>query len=434
MSTIIQADALSKEYRLGPRAAYGTFRDQLALAVRSPRSWWRRDPGESMWALRDVSFAIRSGSVTGIIGRNGAGKSTLLKILSRITKPTSGRAVLHGRIASLLEVGTGFHPELTGRHNVYLNGAILGMTRREIARNFDAIVAFADLERFIDTPVKFYSTGMYLRLAFAVAAHLEAEILAVDEILAVGDLLFQRKCMGKMAEVAHGGRTVLLVSHNMAAIQRLADDVLLMEHGRLLDQGAPGEIITRFVDQLQAHDAGTGASDLRTLPRPSREYAGLVEGFLNGRPIVSSHTLLSGHDLTFELTIELPEPRRQCFVGINIEDDFGVRIWSLHSQWHIPRFDLPTGTHRVRCLVHTPPLVSGQYHIGLEVGAGKEPVDLLERVATLHVVQTGDGDAGETPGREHGYILSPADWSVVDMTTTSASSGSSAPASASARA
>ncbi len=413
MPPIIRAEALSKQYNLAHRAAYGTFRDQLAMAVRSPRAWWRRPATEPIWALQDVSFDVRAGSVTGIIGRNGAGKSTLLKILSRITRPTSGRAVLHGRIASLLEVGTGFHPELSGRHNVFLNGAILGMTRREIAGNFDAIVAFADLERFIDTPVKFYSTGMYLRLAFAVAAHLEAEILAVDEILAVGDLLFQRKCMGKMAEVAQSGRTVLLVSHNMASVQALSDDVLLLERGRLLDQGPPADVITRFLDQLQGREDGADSSDLRALPRSSREYAGLVEGFLNGRPLVASHTLRSAHDLVFELVVDLPEPRRQCFVGFNIEDDFGVRICSLHSQWQVPRFDLPVGPHRVRCQARIPPLVSGQYHLGVEVGAGRERIDLLERVATLHVVRTDDGATGETPGREHGYLQSPAEWTVV---------------------
>ncbi len=413
MSTIILAEALSKQYDLAPRAAYGTLRDQLALAVRSPRRWWRRTDTEPLWALQDVSFAVRAGSVTGLIGRNGAGKSTLLKILSRITRPTSGRAEIHGRIASLLEVGTGFHPELSGRHNVFLNGAILGMTRREIAANFDGIVAFADLERYIDTPVKFYSTGMYLRLAFAVAAHLEAEILAVDEVLAVGDLLFQRKCMGKMADVARSGRTVLLVSHNLAAIQTLSDEVLVLEGGRLIGHGPAGEAVATFLDQLQGRDGSKESSDLRRLPRQSREHTGLLEGLLNLRPLVSSHTLVSGHDLHFELVVDLPEPRRQCFVGINIEDDFGVRIWSLHSHWHIPRFDLPMGAHRVRCRVHVPPLVSGQYHIGLELGAGRERIDLLERVATLHVVQTGHGDTGETPGREHGYILSPADWSVV---------------------
>ncbi|MGE3277339.1 MAG: ABC transporter ATP-binding protein [Vicinamibacterales bacterium] len=413
MAPIIRADGLSKQYDLAPRAAYNTFRDQLAYAVRSPRAWWRRAATEPMWALRDVSFAIEPGTVTGLIGRNGAGKSTLLKILSRITPPTSGEAVLCGRIASLLEVGTGFHPELTGRHNVFLNGAILGMRQREIARNFDAIVAFADVERFIDTPVKYYSTGMYLRLAFAVAAHLEAEILAVDEVLAVGDLVFQRKCLGKMAEVARSGRTVLLVSHNMAAVQKLSDEVLLLEGGRLAAHGRAPDVITRFVDQLQGGDDGTESSDLRALPRGSREHGGFTEGYLNGRPLVASHTLRTGGDLDFELVLDLPEPRRNCHVGINLDDDFGVRIWSLHSQWQVPRFDLSAGTHRFRCHVPMPPLVSGQYHIGVEAGAGRERLDQIDRAAILHVVQTAHGPTGETPGREHGYILAPAEWTVV---------------------
>jgi lipopolysaccharide transport system ATP-binding protein len=415
MAPIIRAESLSKQYAIvDSTAAYQTFRDTLALAVRSPRAWWGRQRRRTapMWALRDVSFDVRAGSVTGIIGRNGAGKSTLLKILSRITRPTSGRAVLGGRIASLLEVGTGFHPELSGRHNVFLNGAILGMTRREIARNFDAIVAFADVERFIDTPVKFYSTGMYLRLAFAVAAHLEAEILAVDEVLAVGDLLFQRKCLGKMAEVAHSGRTVLLVSHNMAAVQSLSDDVLYLEDGRLVAQGPPAAIVARYLDRLQGGDASTASSDLRSLPRAAGGYAGLIEGHLNRRPIVGHHILQAGGDFNVELLIDLPEPRRQCFVGINIEDEFGVRICSLHSQWHLPRFDLAAGAHHVSCRAPTPPLVSGQYHIGLELTAGRERLDLLERVATLHVVQTEHGTTGEAPTREHGYLLSPAEWTI----------------------
>ena len=412
MLPIIQADALGKRYLVAPRAMYTTLRDQLAAAVRSPLAWWRRPAGDPMWALRDVSFEIRPGSVTGLIGRNGAGKSTLLKILSRITRPTTGRAVLRGRIASLLEVGTGFHPELTGRQNVFLNGAILGMTRREIARNFDAIVAFADLERYIDTPVKFYSTGMYLRLAFAVAAHLEAEILAVDEVLAVGDLLFQRKCMGKMAEVAGSGRTVLLVSHNMASVQALSDEVLFLDRGTLVSQGPPGEVITRFLDQLEGRDDGADSSDLRGVARSASDYVGLAEGFLNGRPLVAHHTLPAGHDVLVELTIDLPEARRQCFVGVNVEDDFGIRVWSLHSQWHVARFDLPSGQTRVRCAASLPLLVSGQYHIGVELGSGRERIDVLDRVATLHVVRTDLATTGETPGREHGYILSPAEWTV----------------------
>jgi lipopolysaccharide transport system ATP-binding protein len=201
-----------------------------------------------LWALKDVSFEVQPGEVLGIIGRNGAGKSTLLKILSRITEPTSGRAVIRGRVASLLEVGTGFHPELTGRENVFLNGAMLGMKKAEIARKFDEIVAFSDVERFIDTPVKRYSSGMYVRLAFAVAAHLEPEILIVDEVLAVGDAVFQKKCISKMSEVAHGGRTVLFVSHNMGAIRELCALALMMDKGRLIQTGSPDRIISQYLN------------------------------------------------------------------------------------------------------------------------------------------------------------------------------------------
>lgn len=228
----LRVEGLGKQYRIGKaEAAYRTFRDVLADTLSAP---FRRAVGllrgnaaaannlsEVIWALRDVSFTVKKGEVVGIIGRNGAGKSTLLKILSSITEPTTGEAKLYGRVGALLEVGTGFHPELTGRENIYLNGAILGMSRAEIRRKFDEIVAFAEVEKFIDTPVKHYSSGMGLRLGFAVAAHLEPEILIVDEVLAVGDSAFQRKCLGKMGEVAGEGRTVLFVSHNMAAVQNL---------------------------------------------------------------------------------------------------------------------------------------------------------------------------------------------------------------------
>ena len=234
MKPIIKVERLSKKYRIGVRqASYGTLRDTIAGALRAPVKGLRRYRrlGETIWALKEVSFEIMPGEVVGIIGRNGAGKSTLLKVLSRITEPTAGRVQLYGRVASLLEVGTGFHPELTGRENIYLNGAILGMKRTEIERKFDEIVAFAEIERFLDTPVKRYSSGMYMRLAFAVAAHLEPEILIVDEVLAVGDAAFQKKCLSKMGAVAVEGRTVLFVSHNLAAVRALCKRGILIKKG-----------------------------------------------------------------------------------------------------------------------------------------------------------------------------------------------------------
>ncbi len=231
---------LGKRYRIGAMpSGYATLRDSIAAAARRIRSRQPIEAAETIWALRHVSFDVRQGQVLGIIGRNGAGKSTLLKLLARVTDPTEGTAEIRGRIGSLLEVGTGFHPELSGRENIYLNGAILGMKRNEIARKFDEIVDFAEVERFIDTPVKRYSSGMYLRLAFAVAAHLEPEILVVDEVLAVGDAEFQRKCLGKMSDVAHEGRTVLFVSHNMSAVLRLTEETLVIDAGALVKRAPP---------------------------------------------------------------------------------------------------------------------------------------------------------------------------------------------------
>src|SRR2546429_4904317 len=254
MSSIIKVEGLSKQYRIGGRQeAYSTLRDSLAGAVRAPFKRLLSNGSnntDTIWALKDVSFEVLPGEVIGIIGRNGAGKSTLLKILSRITEPTSGRVELYGRIASLLEVGTGFHPELTGRENIYLNGAILGMGRSEIRRKFDEIVAFAEIEKFIDTPVKFYSSGMYVRLAFAVAAHLEPEILVVDEVLAVGDAAFQKKCIGKMGEVAKEGRTVLFVSHNMTAIRALCERGLLFDDGILVKHGPTEDAIRAYLQSV----------------------------------------------------------------------------------------------------------------------------------------------------------------------------------------
>src|SRR5213594_2109275 len=261
----IRVEGISKHYRIGARQErYYTLRDTLTEAVARPfqklAAFFSRNgagprtpEASSIWALKDVSFEVKRGEVVGIIGRNGAGKSTLLKILSRITEPTEGRARIHGRVGSLLEVGTGFHPELTGRENIYLNGAILGMKKAEIDWKFDGIVEFAEVEQFIDTPVKHYSTGMYLRLAFAVAAHLEPEILIVDEVLAVGDTAFQKKCTDRMSALAASGKTVLIVSHNMDLIPRLCSRVILLEHGQVRTQGRSEAIVGEYLAQNILH-------------------------------------------------------------------------------------------------------------------------------------------------------------------------------------
>src|SRR6202167_4411671 len=269
----IRCDRLAKQYRIGERESYKALRDVITDAIASPfrrvRSLLSGGSNnghheESMiWAMQDVSFEIHRGEAVGIIGRNGAGKSTLLKILSRITEPTRGHADIWGRVGSLLEIGTGFHPELTGRDNIYLNGAILGMKRAEIARKFDEIVAFSEVEKFIDTPGKRYSSGMYVRLAFAVAAHLETEILIVDEVLAVGDAQFQKKCLGKMDEVARHGRTVLMVSHNMAAIHSLCTRAILLERGKEVSDGDPLEVTRLYLSGFERPITG-GVMDLRS--------------------------------------------------------------------------------------------------------------------------------------------------------------------------
>jgi lipopolysaccharide transport system ATP-binding protein len=262
----IHVDSLGKRYRIGGRARYLTMRDRLASALKSPARWFGSNGAASsergprhIWALRNVSFDLQEGEVLGLIGRNGAGKTTLLKILSRVTQPTEGTAEIHGRVGSLLEVGTGFHPELTGRENTYLNGAILGMGRKEIERKFDDIVAFAEVADFIDTPVKHYSTGMQMRLAFAVAAHFEPQILLVDEVLAVGDISFQKKCLGKMGDVAHSGRTIVFVSHQMNQIRRLCEKVIWMDGGTIRQYGPAAEVVGAYEAAMTSGTASSQA-------------------------------------------------------------------------------------------------------------------------------------------------------------------------------
>ncbi len=310
----IRVENLSKQYQIGMRPAGSyTFREAMLNSLIAPLRWIRGEQRshETFLALDDVSFEIKQGEAVGIIGRNGAGKSTLLKILSRITKPTNGRVDLYGRVASLLEVGTGFHGELSGRDNIYLNGAILGMSRREIIRKFDEIVDFASVEKFLDTPVKHYSSGMYVRLAFAVAAHLEPEILVVDEVLAVGDAEFQKKCLGKMDDVAKEGRTVLFVSHNMSAINRLCSHAILMNAGKVLAQGSTAEVTEKYLTGL---DEEGGARVWNLENAPGTEELKLVSVKLlgkNGNPVsvVDVHDQLN---LQIEYHVKKPGLRFRC--------------------------------------------------------------------------------------------------------------------------
>jgi lipopolysaccharide transport system ATP-binding protein len=376
MTPIIRVENLSKQYRIGAReAAYGTLRDSIVDTFLAPLRRLRSRNGDSreniIWALEDVNFTIEPGEVVGIVGANGAGKSTLLKILSRITDPTRGRIQLYGRVASLLEVGTGFHPELTGRENIYLNGAILGMRRAEIERKFDQIVDFAELDKFIDTPVKRYSTGMYMRLAFAVAAHLEPEILLIDEVLAVGDAAFQQKCLGKMGEVAKQGRTVLFVSHNMTAVNQLCPRAILLAGGRVARIGQTADVVAEYLQ------AGKGGSE--TLWEDPGRAPGNDKIRLHKVSVVSDGIVKSEVDIDKEVSIEIefwnfqPGATNLC-VNLYLVDSRGTVVLStgntsaansLPERWFSEAH--PVGLFRARCTLPANFLNDGLYYVNVYV-------------------------------------------------------------------
>ena len=328
MRPIIKAEGVSKQYRIGAKKEqYPTLRDALAGAARAPLRWARaaaRTESPTFWALKDVGFEVEPGEVVGIIGRNGAGKSTLLKILSRITEPTEGRIELYGRMSSLLEVGTGFHPELTGRENVFLNGAILGMKRAELARKFDEIVAFAEIEKFIDTPVKHYSSGMYVRLAFAVAAHIDPEILVVDEVLAVGDMAFQQKCLNKMQDAGAQGRTVLFVSHNMPAVARLCRRVALISAGRVVCDGPSHEVIDQYLGSNLGSTAERTWDDLRTAP--GDEVVRLASVRVCDESGATGESLDIRRPVGVEMTYEVLEPGQVLVPNYHFYNEEGVCV------------------------------------------------------------------------------------------------------------
>jgi lipopolysaccharide transport system ATP-binding protein len=372
MSNIaIRVENLGKQYRIGGKQKNRTFREVLLDSFAAPVRWMRgkrRGASETFWALNDISFEIKKGEAVGIIGRNGAGKSTLLKILSRITKPTKGRVDLYGRVASLLEVGTGFHGELSGRDNIYLNGAILGMSRREINRKFDEIVDFSGVEKFLDTPVKHYSSGMYVRLAFAVAAHLEPEILVVDEVLAVGDAEFQKKCLGKMEDVTHHGRTVLFVSHNMSAISTLCNRAFLLNDGSLLMAGNTVDVITSYLSGIFAQ---TSSSDLSNVPHYGNGKARFIDLKIQsldstGHP---ASLFLPGDDLNVEAKIKAYEPVVEANVAIIIYDTNGYRIIDANSAIKNRFVSLSSGDEiSVQFILKDVLLKPDKYFVGLWIG------------------------------------------------------------------
>lgn len=414
---VIRAAQVGKKYRIrhNARATYTTLRETLVRRGRQLLSIGTEvhDAVEDFWALKDLTFEIRRGEVVGIIGRNGAGKSTLLKILSRITEPTAGRIELEGRVASLLEVGTGFHPELTGRENIFLNGSILGMSSHEMKRQFDQIVAFAGIETFLDTPVKRYSSGMYVRLAFAVAAHMEPEILIVDEVLAVGDFEFQRKCIGKMHEVSTSGRTVLFVSHNMAAIKSLTSRALVLANGRLIVDAGTEEAIAAYV-----------SSDSRDLAQRDNWGEGTFTKIIDARMIDDDgqqiHAYEPGQPLRIEICLST-NGRPGLSIELFLCDENRSRV-GLASTHQFEGISLPTSPGEYRCVLRLSPiwLASGRYSIDVLTTIVNSNIDhLVEDAIDFDVAFSNPRGLSWDFKQSYGYgthallCLSPADFQLI---------------------
>jgi len=422
---VIAAENLSKSYLVGHQSAqresYTALRDVLAREVRNfarkgldfirGREIVQGDEVEEFWALRDVSFEVSQGEVLGIIGRNGAGKSTLLKILSRITEPTRGRVTIRGRVASLLEVGTGFHPELTGRENIHLNGAILGMTQREIRKKFDEIVAFAEVEQFLDTPVKRFSSGMYVRLAFSVAAHLEPEILVVDEVLAVGDVSFQKKCLGKMGDISSGGRTVLLVSHNMAAIANLCNKCLLLKSGEIRSSGRAQSVIENYLDDGEELVSSNLSSRMDRMGNGVLRFESVELQDINGTPITITR---SGDSIRIVLRYRSPSTRglRNVHFSLTVYSAMQENLFYLSTAVSGDYFENLSQKGAIICYLPRLPLRGGTYTINVFSIVAGEIADWVQGASRLTVE---DGDffrTGKLPPISHSPILIDHSWAV----------------------
>lgn len=412
---MIEVKGLSKKYRISheQKAGYRSFRDDLAALFTKPLSLvtGKRETSEEFWALNDISFSVERGEVLGIIGRNGSGKSTLLKILSRITDPTSGTAILRGKTASLLEVGTGFHPELTGRENIYFNGSILGMSKREITRKFAEIVAFAEVEKFLDTPVKFYSSGMYVRLAFAVAAHLEPEVLIVDEVLAVGDAQFQKKCLGKMKTVSKEGRTVLFVSHNMETVRQLCNRVILLENGKISSDGST----TQVTNQYSGHFENAKSSfQFEPISGKEAQFSELKILDSAGRP---SSVIKAGQPWNLSIDYQINQPLRNALLIVEVQSDGYETIYftsdsdqaseilpkvrgKYHAEINFDRFHLNPGNYFMRVSLQSPG--QSMYHEVNDLSLTIEP-------------NPSDIRGGYFGGRYFGFTYDKVDWQTTKL-------------------
>lgn len=406
--TVIQVRNLSKQYPLGEREQYKALRDVLSNAAHSLLLGREdRDEDKAFWALRDVSFEVQQGEVLGLIGHNGAGKSTLLKIISRITRPTEGVVGIRGRVGSLLEVGTGFHPELTGRENIYLSGAVLGMRQSEIERKFDEIVAFAEVERFLDTPVKRYSTGMYLRLAFAVAAHLEPDILLVDEVLAVGDVAFQKKCLGKMNDVGQEGRTVLFVSHNMDAIGRLCDRTLWLAEGHLRADGPTKEVVQTYLDTSNRR-AGPGQPiHVGHMPRRGNGDVRVTHVVYSAGNAKEHAQLQSMGPLDISLAMESNADRTVNSVAASLYSQSGLRLVNADTLALGRPVELRRGRNIVHLRINALYLKPGSYVLGWWVGDALGRVfDHVETGLQVSVLGEATSGFGVRP-RADGVVVCP---------------------------
>jgi homopolymeric O-antigen transport system ATP-binding protein len=411
MRPIIKVEDLSKLYYLGGSgAAYSTLRETVMDVARRPLRYLRGNShAQILWALKDVSFEVAPGDVIGIIGRNGAGKSTLLKVLSRIAEPTTGRVELYGRVASLLEVGTGFHPELSGRENIFLNGSILGMTRKEIETKFDEIVAFAEVERFMDTPVKRYSSGMYVRLAFAVAAHLEPEILIVDEVLAVGDAAFQKKCLGRMRDVASTGRTVIFVSHNMAAVSSLCSKAMVLWEGKVeYPLGSVEGAISQYLSQVHK------ITKTKLAERTDRQGNGKIriKDFVTcDKEGNELEYLATGQEVDFRIYYSSTETNLQnVSVAIGLSSNSLGFVSMLSNQVAGDTFESIARDGYFTCKIKKLPLAPGSYTANLTIRANDVILDWIQQAVTL-VVEPGDFyGTGRMPPPSHAGVLLEQEW------------------------